>query len=98
MVKSDLVKKLCDLRPNILRRDVVRVVDIIFDEIAEGLKNDMNYEIRGFGTFKIKSRRARIAKNPRTGEKISIPQKKFPAFKMSKLVKLRLNKNFAKQT
>ena len=56
----------------------------------------MKYEIRGYGIFKVKSRKARVAKNPKTGEKVTIPKKKVPFFKMSKIMKLRLNKNFEK--
>ena len=94
MVKSELIKKLCDLHPNMLRKDMVKTIDIIFSEISEAMKNGMKYEIRNYGTFKSKSRKARIAKNPKTGEKVSIPEKKIPAFKMSKYMKIRLNKNF----
>ena len=60
------------------------------------IKNNMKYEIRGYGIFKVKSRQARVAKNPKTGEKVAIPKKKVPFFKMSKIMKLRLNKNFEK--
>jgi len=93
MVKSELIQKLCNLHPNILRKDITKAINIIFDEISSALKNDMKYEIRNYAIFKIKHRKARIARNPKTGEKISIPEKKIPAFKMSKLMKLRLNKS-----
>ena len=96
MVKSELIKRLCDLRPNIFHKDIAKTVDIIFNEISEALRTDMKYEIRGFGTFKAKLRKARIAKNPKTGEKLSIPQKKIPHFKMSKIMRLKLNKNLKK--
>ena len=96
MVKSELIQKLCNLHPNILRKDITKAVFVIFNEISEALKNNMKYEIRGYGIFKVKSRKARIAKNPKTGEKVAIPEKKVPFFKMSKLMKLRLNKNFEK--
>ena len=86
MVKSELVKKLCDMHPNILHRDMVKTINIIFDEITEAMKVGMKYEIRGYGIFKTKFRKARIAKNPKTGEKISIPSKKIPSFKMSKYI------------
>ena len=68
MVKSELIQKLCNLHPNILRKDITKTVDIIFNEISEALKNNMKYEIRGYGIFKVKSRKARIAKNPKTFE------------------------------
>ena len=91
MVISDLIQKLCNLHPNILRKDITKTIDIIFEEISNALKNDLKYEIRGYGVFKTKHRKARIARNPKTGEKISIPEKKIPSFKMSKLMKLKLN-------
>ena len=94
MVKSELIQKLCDIHFNILHKDIAKTVDIIFNEISEALKKDMKYEIRHFGIFKAKSRKARIANNPKTGEKLEIPQKKIASFKMSKHMKLRLNKNF----
>ena len=96
MVKSELIQKLCNLHLNILRKDITKTVDIIFNEISEALKNNMKYEIRGYGIFKVKSRKARVAKNPKTGEKVTIPKKRVPFFKMSKIMKLRLNKNFEK--
>ena len=96
MVRSQLLQKMCNLHPNIIRKDIAKTVDVIFNEISEALKNSMKYEIRGYGVFKVKSRKARIAKNPRTGEKVTIPEKKVPFFKMSKLMKSRLNKNFEK--
>ena len=81
MVKSELIKHLCDLHPNILNKDITKTIDIIFSEISEAMKNDMKYEIRGYGIFKTKIRKARIAKNPKTGENVQIPQKKFPHLK-----------------
>ena len=96
MVKSELIQKLCDLHPNILHKDISKTVNIIFNEISEALKNDMKYEIRGYGIFKVKHREARIAKNPKTGEKVSISKKKIPFFKMSKHMKIKLNQNFKK--
>ena len=94
MVKSELIQKLCNLYPNILRKDITIMVDIIFEEISDALKKGLKYEIRGYGTFKVKSRKARISKNPKTGEKIEILEKRIPSFKMSKHMKLKLNKKF----
>jgi len=93
MVKSELIQKLCNLHPNILRKDITKTVDIIFNEISEALKDGLKYEIRGYGIFRAKHRKARIARNPKTGQKISITEKKIPSFKMSKLMKLRLNRS-----
>ena len=94
MVKSELIQKLCDLHPNILRKDITSVVNIIFNEISDALSKSNKYEIRGYGKFKVKLKKACIAKNPKTGEKITIPEKKIPSFKMSKNMKLKLNNNF----
>ena len=65
--------------------------NIIFDEISEALKNEMKYEIRGYGIFKVKHREARIAKNPKTGEKVHTPEKKTIHFKMAKDLFKKLN-------
>jgi len=94
MVKSELIQRLCDLHPSILRKDITTIINIIFDEISDALSKAEKYEIRGYGKFKVKLRKARIAKNPKTGEKVTIPEKKIPSFKMSKNMKLKLNSNF----
>ncbi len=91
MVKSELIKKLCDLHPNILHRDIEKVVTTVFDEIAEAVKNEKRYELRHFGAFKAKIRKNREAKNPKTGEKVFVKEKKVLSFKMSKLMKKKLN-------
>ena len=68
---------------------------LIFREITEALCRGENIEIRGFGTYKITKRKARIGRNPKTGEKnIQIPEKKAIKWKMSKTMYNRLNKNF----
>ena len=94
MVKSELVQKLCNIHPNILRKDIEKIFDIIFSEIAEGLCRGENIEIRGFGTYKVKKRRARIGRNPKNSETIQIPEKKIIRWKMSKILYNRLNENF----
>jgi len=95
MVRSELLKKMCDLYPNMTRKDISRILEIIFFEITEALNRGENIEIRGFGTYKIAKRKARIGRNPKTGEKnIKIPEKKAIKWKMSKIFFNRLNKNF----
>ena len=94
MVKSDLIEKLCNLHPNILHKDIEKIVNLAFVEIGDTIKKGMRYEIRGFGTFKLKFRKARNdARNPKTGEKIIVPEKKFPSFKMSQQMLTSLNEN-----
>ena len=92
MVKSDIVQKLCNLHPNLYRKDIKEIVDIFFENIIESLILGKNCEIRFFGSFKTKIRKARNARNPKTGEKIFINSKKIPFFKMSKQLMNKINK------
>ena len=94
MVKSELVQKLCNIHPNILRKDIEKIFDIIFSEIAEGLCRGENIEIRGFGTYKVVKRKARTGRNPKNSELVQIPEKKAVRWKMSKAFFNKLNKNF----
>ena len=94
MVKSELIQKLCNAYPNILRRDIEKILDIIFLEITEALCRGENIEIRGFGTYKIIKRKARIGRNPKNSEPVQIPEKKAIKWKMSKVFLYRLNNNF----
>ena len=94
MVRSELLQKLCNLYPNILRRDLENILKIIFEDIAEALRNNKNIEIRGFGTYKSVRRRARTGRNPKNSELIQIPEKMAIKWKMSKNFFKRLNKNF----
>ena len=94
MVKSELLKKLCNLHPNILRKDIEKTVEIIFLEVAKALRNGKNIEIRGFGTFKMVKRKARVGRNPKNSKMVQIPEKNAIKWKMSKTFFNRLNKNF----
>ena len=94
MVRSELLQKLCNLHPNILRRDIDKVLEIIFLEVEEALRGGKNIEIRGFGTYKIIKRKARIGRNPKNSELVQIPKKKAIKWKISKTFFNRLNKNF----
>ena len=94
MVRSELAQKLCNTHPQILRKDIEKILDIIFSEITEALNRGENIEIRGFGSYKIKSREARMGRNPKNSEIIQIPAKRTIRWKMSKVLYSRLNKNF----
>ena len=96
MVKSELVQKLCNMYPNILRRDMEKVVETIIFEMIEALHRDEAVEIRGWGRLKVVTRRARMGRNPRTSQQISIVAKKAISWKMSKVLFNRLNNNFTK--
>ena len=94
MVKSELLQKLCNLHPGILRRDIEKMIDIIFSEITKALRDGENIEIRGFGTYKIKRRKARIGRNPKNSKPVQIPEKNMVKWKISKNFFKRLNNNF----
>ena len=94
MVRSELLQKMCNLHPNILRKDIEKILEIIFLEVIEALCRDENIEIRGFGTYKITKRKARMGRNPKNSELVQIPEKKAIKWKMSKTFFNRLNKNF----
>ena len=95
MVRSELLQKMCNLHPNIIRGDMEKIFEIIFLEIVSALRIGKNIEIRGFGTYKIIKRKARIARNPKNSELVQIPKKKAIRWKISKTFFNRLNKNFA---
>ena len=94
MVRSELLQKLCDLHPNLLRKDIEKILEIIFLEFSEALYRGENIEIRGFGTYKIIKRKARQGRNPKNSETVQIPAKKAIKWKMSKILYNKLNKNF----
>ena len=94
MVKSELLQRMCNLYPNILRGDIEKILEIIFFEISEALYRGENIEIRGFGIFKTVLRKARMGRNPKNSQLVQIPEKKAIKWKMSKTFFNRLNKNF----
>ena len=94
MVRSELLQKMCNLHPNILRKDMEKIFDLIFVEFTKTLCKGKNIEIRGFGSYKVAKRKARIGRNPKSSEVVQIPEKKAIKWKMSKTFFKRLNKNF----
>ena len=94
MVKSELVHSLCNKHPNILRKDIEKIVEIVIFEIIEALCRNEAVEIRGWGCLKTVTRKARIGRNPKNSKAVQIPAKKAIKWKMSKILFKRLNKNF----
>ena len=82
--KSDLIKELKIIYPNLLKKDLSKIFDIFLNEIKLALKNNERVELRGWGIFYQKSQKSRNSRNPKTGEKIFTPEKKSINFKMSK--------------
>ena len=91
VVKSKLIKQLSKNYPNFLKKDLEKVTQIILDEIKKTLKRGERVELRGFGIFYTNSQKARISRNPKTGEKVDTPEKKTIHFKMSKDLFKKLN-------
>ena len=91
IVKSKLIKELKKSYPNFLIRDLEKVVEIILKEIKETLKRSEGVELRNFGTFRVNIQKASIRRNPKTGEKISVPKKRTIKWKMSKDLFKKLN-------
>jgi integration host factor subunit beta len=96
MIKSELVQKIHDQNPHLYHRDVESIVNTVLATITDALKTGDRVELRGFGAFSAKERRARTGRNPRTGELVPVEQKRAPAFKTGKELRLRLNPKSAK--
>ena len=89
MTKADLVEQsprrfAQTAGPMISKKDCARVVDAFLDAIKEALQEQKNIEVRGFGTFKIRQRKTRMARNPRTGSPVEVSARPVPVFKPSK--------------
>jgi len=91
IVKSKLLKQLSENYPNFLKKDLSRFIDIILNEIKRALKRGDRVELRGHGVYFTRIQRARISRNPKTGEKVNTPEKKTIHFKMSKDLFKKLN-------
>ncbi len=90
MTKAELVDLITG-DTGLNRRDTVTVVNLIMENIGNALASGDKVELRGFGSFKVKSRRSRLARNPRTGDAVDVPAKRVPYFKASNELKDRLN-------
>lgn len=89
MTKADLVERVTEAiertsGPMISKKDCARVVDAFLDAIKDALREQRNIEVRGFGTFKIRQRKTRMARNPRTGAPVEVSARPVPVFKPSK--------------
>ena len=91
IVKSKLLNQLKKSYPNFLKRDLEKVVSIILSEIKQTLKRGDRVELRGFGIFSTNIQKARISRNPKTGEKVNTLEKRTIHFKMAKEMFKKLN-------
>ena len=91
IVKSKLLKQLANNFPNFLKKDLEKFINIVLIEIKQALKRGDRVELRGFGIFSTNKQKARISRNPKTGEKVNTPEKKTIHFKMAKEMFKKLN-------
>lgn len=85
MTKADLVEQITEsIGPGITKKDCALVVDGFINAVKQALIDQRNIELRGFGTFKVRHRKARMARNPRTGEPVEVPARPVPVFKPSR--------------
>jgi integration host factor subunit beta len=84
MTKAELIDKISEKKLSLTRKQVEVVVNTVLDGIKDALSRDDKVEIRGFGSFRIRHRRAKEGRNPKTGEAVSVPPKKVPFFKAGK--------------
>jgi len=90
MKKSDLVDAIAG-RAGVPKSQAQSIVEDVFDLIAEGLSKGDKVDLRGFGTFSVRAKKARTGRNPQTGETIQIPARNDPAFKPGKELRDRVN-------
>lgn len=91
MTKSELVEKIASKMPNLTIRDIDRIVNVIFQRLTRALADGDRVEIRGFGAFSVRSRKPRIAINPKNKKSVDVPEKRIVHFKTGKELHARLN-------
>ena len=97
MTKADLIDEVSRL-VELTRKDSEVIVETIFDSIVHSLRAGDKIEIRGFGSFRTRQRKARVGRNPKTGDRVEVPAKKIPFFKPSKELKDLVNSTVAATT
>lgn len=91
MTKSVLIDKVAERVEGLTRKQTEIIVETVFEGIKEALAKGEKIEIRGFGNFRLKQRRPRKARNPKTGESVDVPSKRVLHFKVGKALKDALN-------
>lgn len=86
MTKADLIEDVCRAG-EMNRKESEAAVEVIFESIVSAIRNGDKIEIRGFGSFRTRDRKARIGRNPKTGARVEVPAKRIPFFKPSKELK-----------
>ena len=86
MTKADLVDEVVRVS-SLSKRHAEIVVNTLFQSIVEALQKDDKIELRGFGSFRVRRRRSRQGRNPKTGDRVEVPSKRIPYFKPGKELK-----------
>ena len=92
MIKSELVRRIAAQNPHRYQRDIRKIVNIILDRIVDGMAGEDRVELRGFGTFSARFREARVGRDPRTGEPVTVAKTAFPHFRSGREMRKRLNR------
>jgi integration host factor subunit beta len=87
MTKADMIEKISEKVHSLTARETEIIVNSIFDSIKDALSRGDKVEIRGFGSFRLRDRRMRVGRNPKTGAQVNVPAKKVPFFKAGKELK-----------
>lgn len=91
MTRSSLIEKVSEGVDGLTLKQTEMIIDTVFESIKDALKKGEKIEIRGFGNFRLKDRKPRKARNPKTGESVEVPEKKAIRFKAGKALKEALN-------
>jgi integration host factor subunit beta len=87
VTKAEIVEEINERLGGLTKKDIARVIDLFFEIIKEGLKSNEHIELRGFGTFEVKTREEREARNPKTGDTVTVPKRRVPYFRPGKELK-----------
>lgn len=91
MLRSELIARLAEENPELKSEDIDRLVEVVLEEISAALAGGHRVELRGFGAFSVRERKARSGRNPRTGEAVEIAAKAVPFFRPGKELRARVN-------
>ena len=92
MTKAELVEKVSS-KINLTKKQTEVVVNTVFQSITDSLSDGKKVELRGFGSFRIRERNARIGRNPKSGVQVDVPAKRVPFFKAGKELRELVDKN-----
>ena len=90
MTKADLVEEVVRVT-NVSKKHAEIIVNTVFSSIIDALRSEDKIELRGFGSFRVRRRRPRQGRNPKTGDQVAVPEKRIPYFKPGKELKDLIN-------